>query len=79
MQIDLQARDFSLTKILRNHVERRFGFALSTLFGWFHDGWYSGKLPRRFGCRYVRHARAITGCFGYVRSANGGADSVRNQ
>jgi putative sigma-54 modulation protein len=30
MQIDIQARDFSLTKALRNHVERRLGFALST-------------------------------------------------
>jgi len=30
MQIDIQARDFSLTKALRRHVERRLGFALST-------------------------------------------------
>jgi putative sigma-54 modulation protein len=30
MQIDIQARDFSLTKSLRSHVERRLGFALST-------------------------------------------------
>jgi ribosomal subunit interface protein len=30
MQIDIQARDFSLTKALRSHVERRLGFALST-------------------------------------------------
>ena len=30
MQIDIQARDFSLTQALRNHVERRLGFALST-------------------------------------------------
>ena len=30
MQIDIQTRDFSLTKALRSHVERRLGFALST-------------------------------------------------
>ena len=30
MQIDIQARNFSLTQALRNHVERRLGFALST-------------------------------------------------
>ena len=30
MQIDIQARDFSLTRALRNHVERRLSFALST-------------------------------------------------
>lgn len=30
MQIDIQARNFSLTKPLRGHVERRIGFALST-------------------------------------------------
>jgi len=30
MQIDIQARDFSLTQALRNHVERRLSFALST-------------------------------------------------
>lgn len=30
MKIDIQARDFSLTKALRSHVERRIGFALST-------------------------------------------------
>jgi ribosomal subunit interface protein len=29
MHIDIQARDFSLTHALRNHVERRLGFALS--------------------------------------------------
>ena len=29
MKIDLQARHFSLTKALRNHVVRRLGFALS--------------------------------------------------
>jgi ribosomal subunit interface protein len=29
MKIDLQARHFSLTKALRNHVIRRLGFALS--------------------------------------------------
>jgi ribosomal subunit interface protein len=28
MQIDIQARDFSLTQSLRSHVERRLGFAL---------------------------------------------------
>jgi len=30
MQIDIQARNFSLTTALRGHVERRLGFALST-------------------------------------------------
>jgi ribosomal subunit interface protein len=30
MQIDIQARDFSLTQALRSHIERRLGFALST-------------------------------------------------
>ena len=30
MQIDIQARNFPLTKSLRRHVERRLGFALST-------------------------------------------------
>ena len=30
MNIDIQARDFSLTQALRSHVERRVGFALST-------------------------------------------------
>ena len=30
MQIDIQARNFSLTQALRNHVKRRLGFALST-------------------------------------------------
>lgn len=30
MQIDVQARDFSLTQALRSHIERRLGFALST-------------------------------------------------
>ena len=29
MQIDIQARDFSLTPALRSHVRRRLGFALS--------------------------------------------------
>ncbi|MCG8486389.1 MAG: HPF/RaiA family ribosome-associated protein [Chromatiales bacterium] len=28
MQIDIQARDFPLTKALRNHAERRMNFAL---------------------------------------------------
>ncbi len=30
MQIDIQARNFSLTNALRGHVERRLGFALSS-------------------------------------------------
>jgi ribosomal subunit interface protein len=30
MQIEIHAREFSLTQSLRNHVERRLGFALST-------------------------------------------------
>ena len=30
MQIDIQARDFSLTQALRSHIERRIGFALSS-------------------------------------------------
>ncbi len=30
MQIDIQTRDFPLTEALRNHIERRLGFALST-------------------------------------------------
>jgi ribosomal subunit interface protein len=30
MQIEIQARDFSLTKALRSHIERRLAFALST-------------------------------------------------
>lgn len=30
MQIDIQARNFSLTPALRSHVERRLSFALST-------------------------------------------------
>ena len=30
MQLDIQARNFQLTKALRGHVERRLGFALST-------------------------------------------------
>ena len=30
MQIEIQARDFSLTQALRSHVERRLAFALST-------------------------------------------------
>ena len=29
MQIDIQARNFQLTDALRNHIERRLGFALS--------------------------------------------------
>ena len=29
MQIDIQARNFSLTEALRSHTERRLGFALS--------------------------------------------------
>ena len=30
MQIDIQARNFSLTDALRNHIERRLSFALSS-------------------------------------------------
>ena len=30
MQIDIQARDFSLTKALRGHIKRRLYFSLST-------------------------------------------------
>ncbi len=30
MQIDIQARNFTLTNALRGHVKRRLGFALST-------------------------------------------------
>lgn len=30
MQIEIQARNFSLTNALRGHIERRLGFALST-------------------------------------------------
>ncbi len=30
MQIDIQARDFSLTKALRSHAERRLRFALTS-------------------------------------------------
>ena len=30
MQIEIQARDFSLTPALRSHIERRLGFAFST-------------------------------------------------
>ena len=33
MHIDIQARDFSLTRALRNHVERRLSFALSSRYG----------------------------------------------
>ncbi|MFK5915297.1 MAG: hypothetical protein QM484_13080, partial [Woeseiaceae bacterium] len=29
MNIDIQARDFSLTKALHEHIDRRLGFALS--------------------------------------------------
>lgn len=31
MQIDIQARSFSLTDALRSHVQRRIGFSLGTL------------------------------------------------
>ena len=31
MLIDIQARNFQLTEALRNHIERRLGFALSSL------------------------------------------------
>ncbi len=30
MQIDIQTRNFQLTDALRNHIERRLGFALSS-------------------------------------------------
>jgi putative sigma-54 modulation protein len=30
MQIEIQARNFSLTRAMRVHIERRLGFALST-------------------------------------------------
>ncbi|MGD8583443.1 MAG: HPF/RaiA family ribosome-associated protein [Gammaproteobacteria bacterium] len=30
MQIEIQARNFSLTEALRGHIQRRLGFALST-------------------------------------------------
>ena len=30
MQIEIQARDFNLTHSLREHIQRRLGFALST-------------------------------------------------
>ena len=30
MQIEIQARNFSITRAMRTHVERRVGFALST-------------------------------------------------
>ena len=33
MQIEIQARDFSLTQALRGYVERRLGFALSARYG----------------------------------------------
>jgi len=29
MHVDIQARDFSLTKALRAHIKRRLGFTLS--------------------------------------------------
>ena len=32
MQIEIQARHFSLTRAMRTHVERRLGFALSTCY-----------------------------------------------
>jgi putative sigma-54 modulation protein len=32
MQIEIQARNFSMTHALRAHVERRLGFALSTCY-----------------------------------------------
>lgn len=32
MQIEIQARDFSLTPALRGHIERRLGFAFSSRF-----------------------------------------------
>lgn len=30
MQLEIQARDFTLTRALRGHIERRLGFAFST-------------------------------------------------
>ena len=30
MQLDIQARNFQLTKALRNYIKRRLGFALSS-------------------------------------------------
>ena len=32
MQIEIQARNFSLTRAMRVHIERRLGFALSTCY-----------------------------------------------
>ena len=32
MQIEIQARNFSLTRAMRAHIERRLGFALSTCY-----------------------------------------------
>lgn len=32
MQIEIQARDFSMTRPLREHVERRLGYALGTCY-----------------------------------------------
>jgi ribosomal subunit interface protein len=32
MQIEIQARNFSLTRAMRTHIERRLGFALSTCY-----------------------------------------------
>jgi ribosomal subunit interface protein len=32
MQIEIQARNFSLTRVMREHIERRLGFALSACY-----------------------------------------------
>jgi len=32
MEIEIQARNFSLTRAMRAHIERRLGFALSTCY-----------------------------------------------
>jgi len=32
MKIEIQARNFSLTRAMREHIERRLGFALSTCY-----------------------------------------------
>jgi len=32
MQIEIQARNFSMTRAMRTHIERRLGFALSTCY-----------------------------------------------
>jgi putative sigma-54 modulation protein len=32
MEIEIQARNFSMTSAMREHIERRLGFALSTCY-----------------------------------------------